>query len=204
MASAQKLIDKILADAKLDAEKVAQETERKKRELSEKTNRIIQKQVAEIERAAEQTVIEDKKRIEAIFDLEHRKQLLSAKQQVMEQAKSLALEKLSSLNKEDYLLMLKKRLLACAANGEGEIIISNSEKAIDAAFVNGVNGELKKTTGKGNVKLLQQKREMRGGFVYIDGGLEIDVSLESMLEQIWQQHEPQIAAILFEENLAGE
>lgn len=199
MADAQKLIDKILDDSKRDAEKIWQEAEQKKQEMREKTNRTIEKRIAEIERLAEEAIRENRKRIEAVYDLEHRKQMLAAKQEVMAQAKSLALQKLCSLNTQDYLRLLKQRLLACAVNGEGGIIISSNETRIDSAFISEINSTLIKNTGKGNISLLPERREMCGGFVYVNGGMEVDVSLEAMLDEIWQQRETDIAAVLFEQ-----
>ena len=38
-----------------------------------------------------------------------------------------------------------------------------------------VNAELK-TVGRGELKLLPERRDIDGGFVYIDGGMEIDVA----------------------------
>ncbi|MFA5674909.1 MAG: V-type ATP synthase subunit E [Christensenellales bacterium] len=199
MADAQKLIDKILNDAKLDAKKHRQETERKKQELRDKTHRAVDKRVAEIERAADEAILENNKRIKAVYDLEHRKQILAAKQEVMARAKSLAMQKLCSLNKDDYLSLLKRRLLECAANGEGGIIVSGSETSIDSKFINDINGALVKRSGKGNISLLPEKHEMSGGFLYVNGGLEVDVSLEALLDEIWQKRETEIAAALFEE-----
>ena len=198
MADAQKLIDKIISDAQRDAQSYWQEAEQKKRELKEKTNRAIEKRKAEIERMANDAIRENQKRLEAVYDLEHRKQLLAAKQEIMAATKARALDMLCSLDKAAYLKLMRQRLLACAPDGEGGIVISANEKHIDAAFISEVNSALHKATGKGAVALLPQKRDMRGGFVYINGGLEIDVSLEALLEEIWQQQETAIAAVLFE------
>lgn len=204
MSDAQKLIDRILDDSKRDAEKYRQEAEQKNQELREKTNRTIKKRIEEIERMADEAICENKKRIEAVYDLEHRKQILAAKQEVMAQAKTLALQKLCSLKKEDYLRLIKLRLLSCAADGEGGIIVSDNETMIDSLVLNEINDELRKNTGKGNISLLPEKRGISGGFIYVNGGLEIDVSLDALLDEIWQQRETEIAALLFEEDLTGE
>ena len=197
MADAQKLVDKIIGDARLDAENYWQEAEQKKKEMRADLNRAIEKRTAQIAQLAEEAVSENKKRLAAVYDLEYRKQLLAAKQEVMAQAKARAMEKLCALDKAVYLGMLKKQLLACAQDGQGGIIVSKDEKHIGDAFIKDVNAELKKSTGKGELSLLGEKRTMSGGFVYVNGGLEIDVSLEALLESVWQQSETDIAAVLF-------
>lgn len=198
MADALKLIDKIISDAQRDAQSHWQEAEQKKRDLKEKTNRIIEKRKAEIERMANDSIRENQKRLEAVYDLEHRKQLLAAKQDIMAKTKARALDRLCSLDKTAYLKLMRQRLLVCASRGEGGIIVSSKEKHIDDAFLSDVNSSLKKASGKGEIKLLPEKRSIRGGFIYVNGGLEIDVSLEALLEEVWQQRETDIAAVLFE------
>lgn len=197
MAGAEKLIEKIIGDAQRDAESYWHDAEEKKRDLREKLNRDIDKRKAEIIRMADDAVRENKKRLAAVYDLDYRKQLLAAKQEVMGQAKALAMQKLAALPDEKYLLLLKQRLIDCAANGVGGIIVSNSEKRITKAFVDDVNKALKEKVGKGEIKLLNEKRDMTGGFVYADGGLEIDMSLEALLNEAWQQSETEVAAVLF-------
>lgn len=200
MADAQKLIDKIIGDARLDAESYWQEAELRIKEMRADLNRDIDKHTAHIAQLAEEAISENKKRLAAVYDLEYRTQLLAAKQEVMAQAKARAMDKLCALEKAVYLDLLKKQLLVCAQDGQGGIIVSQDEKHIDGAFVKDVNAELKKNKGKGELSLLSEKRPMSGGFVYVNGGLEIDVSLEALLELVWQQSETDIAAVLFEQS----
>lgn len=197
MAGAEKLIEKIIGDAQRDAENFWQEAEDKKKALRDKLNKDIEKRKAEIDRMAEESVRENKKRLAAVYDLEYRKQLLAAKQEMMAKAKALAMQKLAALPDDKYVSLLKQRLIDCAANGEGGIIVSKTEKRINKAFVDDVNKALKAEGGAGEIKLLDEKRDMTGGFVYANGGLEIDMSLEALLNEAWQQSETEVAAVLF-------
>lgn len=197
LAGAEKLIEKIIGDAQRDAESCWQDAEEKKKALREKTAKDIEKRKAEIDRMADSAVRENKKRLSAVYDLEYRKQLLCAKQEVMAEAKALAMQKLLELSDGDYLSLLKQRLIGCAANGAGGVIISKTETRIGQKFVDDVNKALKAGGGAGSVRLLAEKRDMAGGFVYADGGLEIDMSLEALLNEAWQQSETEVAAVLF-------
>ena len=197
MAGAEKLIEKIIGDAQRDAESFWQEAEDKKKTMRDKLNKDIEKRKAEIDRMAEESVRENKKRLAAIYDLEYRKQLLAAKQEMMGKAKALAMQKLAALPDDKYLSLLKQRLIDCAANGLGGIIVSKKETRIGKAFIDDVNKELKAKDGAGEIKLLDEKRDFTGGFVYVNGGLEIDMSLEALLNEAWQQSETEVAAVLF-------
>jgi V/A-type H+-transporting ATPase subunit E len=197
LAGAEKLIEKIIGDAQRDAEMYWHEAEEKKQVLRDKLNKDIEKRKAEIDRMSDEAVRENKKRMAAVYDLEYRKQLLVAKQEMMAQAKALAMQKLSSLPDDQYLSLLKQRLIDCASSGRGGIIVSRNEKRINAAFLRDVNKALKNERDTGEVELLNETRDIAGGFVYVDGGLEIDMSIEALLNEAWQQSETDVAAVLF-------
>jgi len=197
LAGAEKLIEKIIGDAQHDAEKYWNEAEQKKHEMRDKLNKDIDKRKTEIDRMSDEAVRENKKRMAAVYDLEYRKQLLYAKQEMMAEAKALAMKRLSSLSDDQYLTLLKQRLIDCASSGQGGIIVAKNEKRIGSDFLRDVNKTLKSAHGAGEVQLLRETKEMTGGFVYVDGGLEIDVSLEALLNEAWQQSETDVAAVLF-------
>jgi len=197
LAGAEKLIEKIIGDAQRDAENYWHDAEEKKQAMRDRLNKDIEKRKAEIDRMSDEAVRENKKRLAAVYDLEYRKQLLVSKQEMMGDAKALAMQKLTLLPDDQYLSLLKQRLIDCAASGKGGIIVSKYEKRINAAFLSDVNKALKSEHGTGDVQLLNETRDMSGGFVYVDGGLEIDMSLEALLNEAWQQSETDVAAVLF-------
>ena len=198
MAGAEKLIEKILGDAQHDAELSWRDAEEKKNALREKTLRDIERRKVDIVRMADQAVIENKKRMAAVYDLEYRKQMLAAKQEMMQKARARALDMLRGLDESPYLALMKQRLLDCAVDGTGAIAVSPKETWLNASFLADVNAALKKTAGRGDITLLPQPRDISGGFVYVSGGMEIDVSLEALINEAWQQAETEVAAVLFE------
>jgi V/A-type H+-transporting ATPase subunit E len=198
MAGAEKLIEKILSDAQRDAEATWADAEAKKQALRDKTLRDIERRKAEIERQAGESIAENRRRMVAVYDLEYRKQLLAAKQEMMQKAREMAFEKLRALDDASYIALMKRRLTECAASGTGAIAVSPNESRLDAVFLADVNTALKKTAGRGEITLHPERRDIGGGFVYIDGGMEIDVSLEALLSEAWQKAETQVAAVLFD------
>lgn len=198
LTGAEKLIEKIRDDAQRDAERYWQDAEAKKSVLREALERDINKTTAQIERGTAESAEENERRMAAVYDLEYRKQQLAAKQQMMGKAKNLALELLLALDDAAYIALVKKRLIGCAVSGEGTIAIGREEKRLDAAFLQDVNAELKKTVGKGNVTLLPERRDIRGGFIFVEGGMEINMSVEAQLNEAWHESETEVARILFE------
>ena len=198
LTGAEKLIEKIRDDAQRDTERYWQDAEAKKSVLREALERDINKTTAQIERGTAESAEENERRMAAVYDLEYRKQQLAAKQQMMGKAKNLALELLLALDDAAYIALVKKRLIGCAVSGEGTIAIGREEKRLDAAFLQDVNAELKKTVGKGNVTLLPERRDIRGGFIFVEGGMEINMSVGAQLNEAWHESETEVARILFE------
>ncbi len=200
MAGAEKLLEKIADDAQRDAEKYWHNAEEKKKAMLDTLLKEIEQRKKEIEKMAVEAGKEKKRRMSAVYDLEFRKKLLAAKQEMMEKAKSLALEKLLSLNDADYTALMKKKLLLCAKTGEESIAVSSKETRLGDAFLADVNSELKKTLGTGNIKILPEKKDISGGFIFIDGGMEINMTLEAQLNEAWHDAETEIANVLFEQS----
>lgn len=198
MAGAEKLIEKIGADAQRDSEKYWQDVQDKKKLSRDKLLREIDKRKKQIARMAQVAGVEKKKRMAAVYDLEYRKQLLAAKQEMMAKTKALAMKKLLALGDAEYIALMKKHLISCAQEGAGAIAVSKFETRLNAAFLADVNKELKEMSCKGQVTLLSEPFDIAGGFVYISEGLEINVSLDAQLNEAWQDVETQVAAVLFE------
>ena len=199
MASADKLIEKIGADAQADAEKYWQDAEEKKAQAREKLLKEIDRRKAEIDEMAKKAGVEKKKRMAAVYDLEYRKMLLAAKQEMMAQAKQLAMEKLLGLDDKAYTQLMAKQLVSCAQEGTGAIAVAKGDKRLGEAFLADVNKQLKEKTGRGEVTLAEQPMDIKGGFIYISDGLEINMSFSSLLGEAWQDVETQVAKVLFED-----
>jgi len=198
VAGAEKLIEKIEQDAQRDAEKIWQDAEEKKHDMRQTLMREIAGRKAEIEKMADDAAREKKKRMAAVYDLEHRKLLLSAKQEMMQKAKDLAMEKLSALDDKSYVALMKNKLMACAASGEGSIAVSATEKRLNDGFLADVNAALKSSVGKGDLRFADETADITGGFIYRNGGLEINLSFAALLSEAWQEAETEVASVLFD------
>ena len=60
---------------------------------------------------AKKAGVEKKKRMAAVYDLEYRKLLLAAKQEMMGKARQQAMDKLTKLDDKAYTQLMAKRLL---------------------------------------------------------------------------------------------
>ena len=197
MSGADKIIEKILNDAK-EASEAAVESARSSAEQQvakaiAKAEKQAQEQVAKSEDEAK----EIKRRMMSVAELEGRKNILSCKQEVIEETFEAAKDTLSKLAVEPYRELVKKMLLE-NVQGEDEISIAEKDKNVFSdEFIAEINDELAKA-GKGSVKVSSTYVDITGGFILSSSTMESNCSFEALLRMVRQDEEPQVAAILFQ------
>jgi len=167
-AEAQAQIDQVLTEAREEAAKItARYRAQADKELADRTARN------------EKAAAEREERLVSVAELEARKVTLSAKQEMVEQAFDLALQKLCSLPDEQYIETAAKLLAGAAPDGAGSVIFSKDDRdRIGAACVEAANRLL---GGKGMLALSQEARPFRGGFVLVNGDVETNCTFETLV-----------------------
>lgn len=190
----EKVSRKILEDAKKRAKELKEEVETRIRDIEEQA-RI---EVNQIEERAKAEALEganhEKERLMALAKLELRKSLLGAKRTMIDEAFEKAVTQLNSLKKVDYQGFVKKLLLRAVETGDEEVVVSSEEDVIDQEFLDGVNREL---GDKGGLKLSEERREMRGGFVLSRGRVEVKATFDALVDGLRDELEMEVAKILF-------
>ncbi len=159
--------------------------------------------------------------------MERRKLELSAKQEVLSEAFDQALERLCTLPDEEYIQLLTALVLRAVTTGREQLIFSQKDRsrigkavvvAANEALVKEVAPELPDSltdskvgaflgkmvnsataqiTGTGLLTLSEETRPIRGGFILVDGPVEVNCSFESMLRLQREKLEKPAAEILF-------
>ena len=183
-ADAQAEIDEILAAAKAEADAVAADyTQRAEKAAAD----VIAKGTA----AAQQR----EERLVSMAGMEGRKDLLSAKQEMVGKAFDLALEKLCTLSDDEYVAMLVKLALTAVNSGREQMIFSQKDRnRIGKAVVTAVNDALP----NGNLTLSEQTRPMRGGFILSDGDVEVNCAFETLVRLLRGEISGEVAKALFD------
>lgn len=200
MSDPKKLIDKILSDAEMIA----------KIEISsakDKANDIIQKaklRAEDIAKKAKLEALEEAKeqtrRFKSVCDLAHKKNVLAMKREVLDAAFAAVVDDIVRLDDEPYLALMTRLLMDCSPSGEGAVCVAKKDKArLNETFILRANQMLKEKIGKGEVALLKETCDKKGGFVFVRGGLEIDCSVEALVALMREKIETDAAERLFEE-----
>ena len=164
---AQGEIDQILADAKAQAADIAAQYDAR-----------AKKEAQEIVHLGEKNVAEREERLASVAQMETKKQTLAVKQEMLDKAFSLALDKLCALPEAEYTALLAKLAASSAPAGQGQLIFSQKDRTrVGKAVVTAANEAL----SGGRLTLSEQTRPIRGGFILSDGDVEVNCAFETLV-----------------------
>ncbi len=214
---AQREINEVLTAARAQADEIT----RRSREQADKESAAI---VARGEGAA----AEREKRLESMAEMESRKLVLSAKQEVLDEAFSMALEKLCTLPDEEYIELLAALAVKAARTGREKVIFSQKDRnRVGKAVVTRANdalarkvapklpGDLTDTragaildkvvtgasailAGTGMLTLAEETRPIKGGIVLSDGDVETNCTFETLVRLQRENISGEVAKVLFD------
>ncbi|MEX1307954.1 MAG: V-type ATP synthase subunit E family protein [Eubacteriales bacterium] len=195
-----KLIEKILSEAKAVADAEKKNADDKAKEILDKAKQKAKDATEKAEANASAEAEERKKRIKSVYDLEHKKDILAMKREVLDAAFSKAEADIAKLPDGDFCALMTRLLLDCADDGTGEICVAKADtNRLGDDFLKKANDALKAKCGKGDVALAKDTCGKKSGFIYRKGGMEIDCSVEAVVNLAREQVETDAAAILFGE-----
>ena len=165
-ADTQAEIDRILADAR---EQAAQITGKYKAQADAEAASLAAKN--------EKNAAEREERLVSVAQMEARKVQLAAKQEMVEKAYDLALEKLCAMPDARYTEVLAGLLVQASSNGREEAIFSPEDRErVGKAAVDKANA----ASGK-QLKLSKETRPLKGGFVLRDENIEVKCTFDTLV-----------------------
>ena len=187
-ADAQAEIDRIQADARREAEKIsAGYAARADRECAELLSR------------GEKSARERGSRLVSAAEMESRKMTLAAKQEVLDQAFALALQKLLSLPQADYVALLARLAVSAAPAGQAQIILNPADREkLGAQVVAQANQLLSQAGSKAKLSLSEQTRPIQGGLLVSDGAVEVNCALETLVRLSRTEATGEVSRLLFQ------
>lgn len=194
------IIARIEADAREAAEKILADSRKEAEAVRADARARAEAQKSELRARAEQRAAEERNRITTLARLSVRRELLGAKQALLDRVFTEAAERIEKLSREDYRAFVARLLTEHAETGEEEVLVGPDEKRIDQSFLDGVSKKIGK--GKG-LRLSDEKRPIRAGVVLRSGRVETNCSLETILREAREKMETEIASVLFGERDVG-
>lgn len=145
----------------------------------------------------ERAAAEHEERLVSVAHMESRKVLLAAKQEMVEKAFSLALDKLCAMPDEQYIAVAAELLTQAAADGRGAVIFAPADRErVGAAVVAEANRRLGE---KGALTLAEETRNIRGGVILSNGNIEVNCTFETLVRLNRGTMSGEVAKLLFPE-----
>ena len=165
-AQAQAEIDGVLAQAHDEAARITAsyraQAEAEARELNAKN---------------EKAAAEREERLVSAAQMEARKRQLAAKQEMLEKAYILALDKLCAMPEEQYTAVLAELLVRASSSGKEEAVFSQADRQrVGKAAVEEAN----RRSGK-QLRLSEETQPIRGGFILKDRNVEVNCTFETLV-----------------------
>ena len=227
MEGIEKITAKIAQDAQAEIEKLTAETDEKVKSILDSAQAQAREEAGDIVEKGRAAAGERLERLSSAAQMERRKLELAAKQEVLGEAFDLALEKLCTLPEKEYIDLLTKLALEASASGKERLIFSQKDRArVGKQVVMAANDALLKerapglpeevtkskmgtlmdklihnttaiVTGAG-LTLSEQTRDIKGGFIMVDGDVEINCAFETLVRLQREQMEKKVADALFQ------
>jgi V/A-type H+-transporting ATPase subunit E len=194
---AEQVVEKILADARAEAEKIKSEAKEKENAEQAKLDEQLSGYKKQTDIIAQKAGEDKKAHLLAAARMDIAKEFLAEKRKLLDEVFAQARQKLQSLPDAEYIKLMTKLLLDAVETGDEEVIIDKNEKRIDQKFIKQINRQLGPGY-KGNLRLSEQRENLGAGFILKRGKIKNNISIEVLLAQARKELEIELAKELFE------
>lgn len=168
--------------------------------------RVVEKYTKEAEDAYWKLVSAGKQEADQLSErmvgtasMEAKKQVLTFKQEAVAQTFQAVTDKLVNLPEEAYVAFLAGLIVRAVRTGEEQLIFSPKDRGqFGKKATMAANEALAKAGRPANLTMSEATRQMLGGVIVTDGKIDMNCSIEALIEEARGPLTNQVAAILFE------
>lgn len=184
--------EKILTDARVKADLIVQEAENKIKHMEDRLQEEFKKTLNDALKELESQKPLILKRKLTVGELESKKMVLKAKMSVIDQAFTIALDKLNSLDKDKYLSIISGMLKAHAIEGDSITISKYDKDLITDKFIDDFNKK-----NKLNLTINKDMGDFKGGIIINSRNMDKNLLFKVELDTLRESIETEIAALIF-------
>jgi len=207
--SADRIVNKILDDAKAAAAAAIAEAEAAAAERGERAKADAAARAAEILSGAEAEAAEYERRKMLNASLESRKNSLASRRKLLDEAFSLALRKLEELDDEEYAELVEKLVVDASQTGRELLVVPQAhlpryqkpylaaKGLLKRSMLGILNDALKQSGKEGGLTLGEGSAAFSLGVILKGENVDLDCSFESLVAAFREEREAEVAALLF-------
>ena len=199
MKGIDKITSRILADAEAECAAVKAESDKHCGEIKAEAEKKAQDEYWRLVREGVRDTEQRVQRMDRTARLEARKSVLNMKQDAVTKAFELARDKIAELPERDYVGFLARQAAEAAITGQEEVIFCERDRrSVGSKAVRAANDMLAARGLPGMLTLSDSTREMAGGLVLRQGDIEVNCTVDTLLELSRGELAAGVAEVLFE------
>jgi vacuolar-type H+-ATPase subunit E/Vma4 len=146
---------------------------------------------------AEKKAVEEKRRVLVSEQLELRKADLIRRREILSKLYDEARKNIAALSGEDYLALIRVLVSSSTISGAEEIVPAAGQTALlSSDFLTKLNAGY---PGGGKFTIAAEEGAFEWGVMLRESRRTVDLSLDSVFDQVMDRIEPEVAAILFQQ-----
>jgi len=195
---AEQVVEKILSQARQEAESILAEARSKIGARKSALHSEMEAYAKQTETLAKEAGEDKQARMLAAARMDLQKKTLAAKVQLLNELFDKARQRINALPDGPYCDLMGQLLSQAVQTGDEEVLVGKNETRIDHNFLKQINKKLGPGF-KGNLRLAGEKADIDGGFILRRGKVQVNGSTEVLIEQIREEMEAELVAELFAE-----
>lgn len=196
MKGTEKIIAHIQADARAQADAILAQAERQCADIRGEFEKKAGDLYGEKIRAGVKDCQDKLDSQQRIAQMEAKKAVLTVKQDMVAKSFAMARERILAMPREDYVRFLGKLAAKASVSGDEELVLSAADREkLGAQVVEAANALLP----KGRLSLAKESGSFDGGLLLRRGNVEVNCTLDLLVELCRGEMSAEIADMLFAE-----
>ena len=199
MKGIDKITSRILADAEAECAAVRKESDERCAAIKAEAEKKAQEEYWRLVREGVKDTEQRVQRMDRTARLEAKKSVLNMKQEAVSKAFELARDRIAELPARDYVGFLARQAAEAAISGQEEVIFCERDRAaVGAKAVKAANELLAAKGMPAMLTLSDATREMAGGLMLKQGDIEVNCTVDTLLDLSRGELAARVAEVLFE------
>lgn len=199
MKGIDKITSRILADAEAECAAVRKESDARCAAIKAEAEKKAQEEYWRLVREGVKDTEQRVQRMDRTARLEAKKSVLNMKQEAVSRAFELARDRIAELPERDYVGFLARQAAEAAISGQEEVIFCERDRAaVGAKAVKAANELLAAKGMPAMLTLSDATREMAGGLMLKQGDIEVNCTVDTLLDLSRGELAARVAEVLFE------
>jgi V/A-type H+-transporting ATPase subunit E len=198
MTGIENITGRIQADADAEIAQIRQDAAAQVEQIQADYEKLSRQEAEEIVEKGQKMADERGARLVSAAQMEAKKMTLAAKQEVLDEAFALALEKLTKLPEEEYVTLLANLIVKASSTGHEQVILNQVDRARYGVKACVKANEQLEAAGKvGGITLSEQTRPIQGGLLLSSGAVEVNCALETLVRLSRTELTHEVSELLF-------